>query len=289
MAYNTKIEWAEASWSPIIGCSKVSPGCTNCYAERMANRIVGMEYKQIYSGIPTTKIPTKYNYVMGSGKWNGKTFFVESALEKPTKWKKPRTIFVCSMGDLFHESVPFEWIDKVVDVMVECRRHTFLLLTKRPEVLKAYSEYNMSEAIPNIWLGVTCENQEQADKRIPILLQIPAAKRFVSIEPMLSEVNLRELRPPYSNLVYDSILGRKYNNYQQSDWYADTYGKLDWVLVGSESGPCKRPMDIEWVRHLRNQCVEFEIPFFFKQMYDGNKKITMPELDGRIWNQMPIS
>ena len=295
----TKIEWAEETWNPIIGCSKVSLGCDNCYAEKMATRLAAIAIKHVRPGL-------EYPKVIFGRKWNGQTHLVESALEKPFKWKKPRTIFVCSMGDLFHESVPFEWIDKVIDVITECPQHTFLLLTKRPEVLKQYSEYNMDEAIPNIWLGVTAENQEQADKRIPILLNIPAAKRFVSIEPMLGPIDLQK------RIIVTGAGMKIYNSFS---WIE----KLDWIICGGESGSGARPIHPAWVRSLQGQCKEADIPFMFKQwgewhpnhhsisrpdlnyeqkdllFKDGmamcrvGKKKAGRELDGKIWNQKPES
>lgn len=293
----TKIEWAEETWNPIVGCNPISPGCKNCYAERMAYRLshalgkIGTDVSDAWVG---------YSTVIGDNKkWNGKTDFVHSALDKPLHWKKPRTIFICSMGDLFHESVLFEWIDDVFGVMTTNPQHTYLILTKRPERMYDYIEYmnqNIADAgfegydPPSfIWLGVTAENQEQADKRIPILLSIPAAKRFVSIEPMLGPVDLRELRLPKSNFVYDSILGRKHSNYYQSDWYSESSNKLDWIITGSESGPGRRPMNQDWVRSLRDQCITADVPFLLKQMPINGKLVKMPELDGKVWNQKPKS
>ena len=190
----------------------------------------------------TEVVQGKSDYTKFYGKWNGTTHFVESALEKPLHWKKPRTIFICSMGDLFHESVPFEWINKVFSITQKCPQHTFLVLTKRPERMRHYFEYvGIKYPYLNVWLGVTAENQEAADKRIPILLQIPAAKRFVSIEPMLGPVDL----------------------YKQNNMVLGFH--LDWVICGGESGPRARPMHPTWIRDTRDQCNRVGIPFFFKQ------------------------
>ncbi len=232
----------------------------------------------------------KYSMVVFEGKWSGNTFMDETALEKPFTWKKPRRIFVCSMGDLFHESVPFDWIDKVIDVIQKNPQHTFQILTKRPEILKEYSDYNMAEAIPNIWLGVTAENQEQADKRIPILMQTLATKRFVSIEPMLGPIDIGSgdaLRWSNKPLIQH----------------------LDQVIVGGETGPGARPMHPDWVHEIRDQCVESNTPFFFKswgewaafQIATGkdhvlrspvefikmSKKKTGHLIEGKKWRQMP--
>ncbi len=274
----SKILWTDQTWNPIIGCSKVSPGCANCYAERMALRQAHMEYarleKHLNQDLDAKDGIMKYVGVVDISKkaWNGKTVFVESALTKPLHWRKPRMIFVCSMSDLFHESVPFEWIDKVFAIMALCPQHTFQILTKRPERMFEYlddvkTRINIPAAasagagvrvdlnrfwtaagwpIKNIWLGCTAENQAMADKRIPVLLQCPAAKRFVSVEPMLGKVDL----------AYTCFNG------------ADSFGTmpgLDWVICGGESGPGARPMHPDWVRSLRDQCKEAGVPFMFKQ------------------------
>ena len=297
----TKIEWAEETWNPIIGCSKVSPGCNNCYAERMAVRLAHMEIwrkpdvnSEYY--YPNVIVPQK-----GSG-WNGNTRFVEPALHKPLKWKKPKTIFICSMGDLFHESVQFEWISKVFSITQKCKHHTFLVLTKRPErMLEYFIHMGIKYPYLNVWLGVTAENKEQADKRIPILLQIPAAKRFVSIEPMLSKIDISE----YLKVINES----GFNDYGGPFSGRD---KLDWVICGGESGPGARPVHPDWVRSIRDQCRAVDTPFMFKQwgewhetdldpnppkqrhLWPGGKlmarygkKAAGRELDGQIWNQTP--
>lgn len=235
---STKIEWTNETWNPIIGCSKISPGCDNCYAEKMANRLAS-----------NPKIKESYCNVIEGGKWNGKTHLVQSAIEKPLRMKKPRMIFVCSMGDLFHESVPFEWIDMILDVIYRCKQHTFQILTKRPDRMLAYWKqcYNESglsfqDTTPkedtNIWWGVTAENQEQYEKRVPILLEIPAKIRFISVEPMLSPIFLTQV---------------------------DTKNSLDWVICGGESGHSARPLPPHWADLLRVDCEHKKIPFFFKQ------------------------
>ena len=289
----TKIEWVDTSWNPIVGCSKISTGCDNCFAAKMAGRLANMGQKPymevVRLGQPVRNPFHKSHKGKFIGVWNGTTFLVESALDKPYHWKKPWTIFVCSMSDLFHETVPFEWIDKVIDVIVECPQHTFKILTKRPEILKQYSDYNMAEAIPNIWLGVTAENQEQADKRIPILLQIPAAKRFVSIEPMLGPINLTDIDAEmagHEEYIHINSLTGQHTDMGRP---CNPVNKLDWVICGSESGHNRRPMNESWVRDLKNQCIITKTPFFLKQMHceaDG-KKIKMPLFDGYVWNQRP--
>ena len=206
----TKISWAEFSWSPIIGCSKISAGCANCYAERMANRQVHMEDAR--GG------PYKYGTIIANGKWTGSVNFFQPALTKPLHWRKPRKIFVCSMSDLFHESVPFEWIDRVFTVMALCPQHQFMCLTKRAGRMREYmadiktpiriagaasqgsgATINLNRfwgaagwPISNVHLGVTVENQDNVG-RIADMIQTPAAKRFVSFEPLLGRIELRQL------------------------------------------------------------------------------------------------
>ena len=264
MGDKSKIEWTEATINPIVGCSKVSPGCLNCYAERMANRLAAMNvagYQEVIDG-----------YWDGHAHvckgWNDKTVFVKSALEKPLHWKKPRKIFVCSMGDLFHESASFEWIDKVMEIITWCPEHEFQVLTKRPKRMKEYidalhrglSEFHGGKSFQwpfkNLMLGVTCENQVTAEMRIPLLSATPAAKKFISVEPMLEELDLS---------VYLEY--------------------IDWVVCGCESGPNRRKTKIEWIRGLRDQCVNADVPFFLKQMDVDGKVVKMPALDGKVWEQ----
>lgn len=256
-----KISWLNMpgykpeTWNPIVGCSKVSPGCDNCYAERMAFRIANMQLKNHgKNGYHYTEVSK-----LTSIGWTGETRFINEALRKPLAWREPRMIFVCSMSDLFHESVPFKWIDEVfIKVAVTHPKHLYIILTKRPERMVEYFKRPESKIITsfkgkplqNIWLGVTAENQEQANKRIPILLQIPAAKRFVSIEPMLGPVNIAEA-------CKTSVIAKNF-----------AYGgvqELHWVICGGESGPKARPMHPDWVRSVRDQCTSANVPFFFKQ------------------------
>lgn len=248
------------TWNPIVGCSKVSPGCDNCYAEKFAFRIVNMLEK--------SKSETYHVYKNAATKsgWTGRTALNTDHIDKPLQWKSPRMVFVCSMGDLFHENVPFTWIDQVFEVIVDCTEHIFIILTKRPERMKEYMDYRIANGkyynYSWVWLGVTAENQEQADKRIPILLKIPAAKRFVSIEPMLGPVKLTAIRQfdgkgihIASYQVLEPITTAKDSNRPA----------LDWVICGGESGPKARPMHPEWVRSVRDQCEAAGTPFFFKQ------------------------
>ena len=250
---NTKIEWATQVWNPVTGCSKISEGCANCYAEPFAKRL---------QNHPNFDI--KYKYRDGF-----KPTTHPEVLNQPYEWKKPQRVFVCQMGDLFHDDVPNDFLIRVWSVMVNNPIHTFLLLTKRPEnALKFYNLYTESWRSNNIWIGVTAENQREADKRIPILLQIPAAIRFVSVEPMLSEIDIK----PYINA-------------------------LDWVICGGETGRKARPLHPSWVRSLRDRCYVAQVPFFFKQWGEFDyskgfaervgKRQSGSMLDGKEWKQFP--
>lgn len=285
MAYKSKIEWCDATWNPIVGCSRVSAGCENCYAEKVAYR-----FKHI----------TKFENVVceDKPKWNNSVFFDDKALEMPLRWKKPRRIFVCSMGDLFHKNVPDIWIDKVFAIMALCPQHTFMVLTKRPERMREYINSNdhngcgldyqlgtelrplMEIAIkkgvrfppfalplPNLWLGVSVENQETANERIPILLDTPAAVRFISAEPLLGPIDLKRISQDFDDgtgFFVDNCLNGKRFNQEYGD-YDNEASKLDWVIVGGESGKNARAMLPDWVRKLRDDCEIADVPFFFKQ------------------------
>lgn len=242
MAY-TKIEWANKSWNPVSGCSKTSTGCLYCYAERMAKRLAGRYGYPKDNPFSVTLHPDR--------------------LEEPLHWKKPAAIFVCSMGDLFHDDVPSEYIAQVWDTMFDAPQHAFMVLTKRPERLLEFAGWMNSHArridYDNVWLGVTAENQETADTRIPILLQIPAAKRFVSCEPLLGSIDLTA----------------GYGAFRIGEQGVAREG-VDWVIAGGETGPGARPMDLEWARSLRDQCAATDVPFFFKKA--GQGKETPPDL-----------
>jgi len=251
----TKIEWAEESWNPITGCTPISEGCEHCYARRIAQRLRGR------CGYPKDD-PFRVT-------------FHPDRLDQPLHWKKPRMIFVCSMGDLFHPDVSEydilaiwqrmgEFHDREGTILPVEKRpgHTYMVLTKRPErALKFLScRYPHGYERKNVWLGVSVENQKRADVRIPILLQIPAAKRFVSIEPMLGSIKLQ---------------------------HYGTGTSIDWVICGGESGPGARPMHPDWPRSIRDQCQAAGIPFFFKQWGGVNKKTAGRLLDGWEWNEYP--
>jgi len=295
----TKIEWTEYSWDPVSGCTPISEGCQNCNARRMAKRLRGR------CGYPQDD-PFKVT-------------MHEDRLGEPLRWKKPRRVFVCSMSDLFHEDVPNEFIDYVFAVMGRSQQHTFILLTKRPERMREYLQAGRYQQIlniayrlkfrpeglgkgidnpkdmrwwPNVWLGVTAENQQRADERIPILLQIPAAVRFVSVEPMLGQVDLASTGalgctcPPLEG--DDGQIEERCSG--QCVFYknaVDKMKRINWVICGGESGPGARPMHPDWARSLRDQCQDAGVPFFLKQMEVDGKIVKMPGLDGRTWDEMP--
>lgn len=245
MGDKSKIEWLDggASWNPITGCTPISEGCANCYAKTMAE--------------------TRLRGMFGYDKEDPfKVTFHEDKLDQPLKWKKPRKIFVCSMGDLFHEDVPTGLIIDIFGVITGSDQHSFLILTKRPERMKGFMEYiNRFRTTPlkNVWLGVTAENQRTADERIPILLDTPAAKRFVSVEPMLEQIDL-------------NLFGNRRCGYVDKVQHIPglvpslvPVSFIDWVICGAETGQNARPMDLKWARDLRNQCSEANVPFFFKK------------------------
>ncbi len=234
MSAITTIEWTEATWNPITGCTKVSPGCKNCYAERMAKRLRAMGQQRYRNGFKVTLQP--------------------QALSEPYHWKHPRLVFVNSMSDLFHEKIPSHYIKKVFKVMNDCPQHQFQILTKRSNRLKELS-FNLTWT-KNIWIGVSVENQNYTF-RIDALRTVPAAIRFLSIEPLIA---------PISELDLTGI---------------------DWVIVGGESGPGARPMHEEWVKLIRNECLKQGVAFFFKQWGGVRKKQTGRILEGREWNELP--
>jgi protein gp37 len=274
----TKIEWTQETWNPIIGCTKISEGCKNCYAEKFAYRL-SHNPKTMNNYVHVVDLVTK--------KWSNKTQLIKSALTKPLKWKKSKMIFICSIGDLFHESVPFEWIDKVISLIGITPIHTFQILTKRPERMLEYFKHFGNEIkkagfdsipsqsenpldyygpLPNLWLGVTCENQEMADKRIPILLQIPAKVRFVSCEPLLEEILLKQQWKNYLE-GWDTEIGCRsdINGYPEPCPEQIQTNKIDWVITGPETGFRKRPCKKEWIESLYEQCKSANVPFFDKK------------------------
>lgn len=262
----TSIEWADVTWNPITGCTPVSEGCQNCYAKRMAQRLRGR------CGYPEDE-PFRVTVH-------------ENRLKEPLKWRKPRMVFVCSMGDLFHEDIDPEDIQDALWYMEQASQHTFLILTKRPDNARTYLRvfYSQRTMPENIWFGVTAENQQRADERIPILCEIPAAVRFVSVEPMLGPVRiktLRELHEGAAGMNLDPAFF-SFNNINPNGL------DVDWIICGGETGPGARPMHPDWVRSLRDQCQDAEVPFFFKQMGGPRRRPNDGLLDGREWREMPV-
>ncbi|MEJ8571289.1 phage Gp37/Gp68 family protein [Microbaculum marinum] len=328
MAEVSSIEWTDATWNPVTGCSVVSPGCKKCYAMTLA----GTRLREHPSRAGLTR-PSKAGPV-----WTGEVRLNEEWLTQPLRWRRPRMIFVCAHGDLFHEAVPDEWIDRIFAVMTMTPQHTYQVLTKRSARMRSYftfddgfgrwghiehrakqmfdipagktlANYGGSN-LPNVWLGVSVEDQQRAGERIPDLLATPATVRFVSAEPLLGPVDLtRYLSPIGAAGRCISIDG---------DWWhkpgecGACRPSVDWVIVGGESGRGARPMHPDWARSLRDQCVAAQVPFFFKQwgewctakgqpghlpishvFADGYQMIRLGKkaagalLDGRDWREMP--
>ena len=236
MASNSAIEWTESTWNPVTGCNKISPGCKNCYAERMSKRLKAMGQSNYRNGFKLTLQP--------------------HMLELPLRWKKPQTIFVNSMSDLFHKDVPLEYVQGVFDVMKRAHWHRFQVLTKRADRLEQLSP--LLEWTPNIWMGVSVESQKYIS-RIDHLRRTGAKTKFLSLEPLIGPLKDLDLKG------------------------------IDWAIVGGESGFGARPMPIHWVTSIREQCVDAGVAFFFKQWGGVQKKKHGRVLEGRTWDEMPGS
>jgi len=234
MATKSSIEWTESTWNPVTGCNKISPGCKFCYAERMSKRLKAMGSANYENGFRLT--------------------LHEHVLELPLKWKKPQTIFVNSMSDLFHKNVPLEFILKVFEVMNKTPWHIFQVLTKRSGRLKELSA--KLKWGNNIWMGVSVENHDHI-YRIDDLRNTGASVKFLSLEPLIGPIRRLKLK------------------------------NIDWVIVGGESGPGARPIETEWVLDIKDQCKEAKVPFFFKQWGGSNKKKAGRLLEGRTWDELP--
>jgi protein gp37 len=249
MAGRSDIEWTEATWNPVAGCAMVSPGCTNCYAQRMAARLEAMGMEK-YAG--TTR---------KSGRravWTGHVNFDESSLEAPLKWRTPLRIFVNSMSDLFQDSVPERFISRVWQVMEKAHWHSFQILTKRAERMHEVLRGSSYPILRNVWLGTSVESQDYA-WRIQLLRETPAHIRFVSFEPLIGPV-----------------------------FEVDLSG-VHWAIVGGESGPGARPMEPWWVEELRDTCREQGAAFFFKQWGGARKDRTGRTFEGRTWDEYPAA
>lgn len=335
----SSIEWTDSTWNPVRGCSRVSDGCRQCYAEKQALRFSGKG--QPFEGLVTLKTKEtvlRRDFANGNvelkkvtkslgARWTGVVKLIENQLSVPLRWKKGRRIFVNSMSDLFHESLTFEEIDRVFAVMAACPQHQFQILTKRPKRMAEYlndpstddrvamagerlaAEQGWCHAhedeywpLPNVWLGVSVENQKEAERRIPYLLDVPAAVRFLSCEPLLGPIDFGmdpdATTNPRGLLACISCRG---HGFHTRSTFPDVSGNeqlsncpecrdgivLHWVIAGAESGPGARPMNEDWVRSLRDQCTAAGIPFFYKQKLDGKNKIPLPLLDGKQWAQFP--
>lgn len=263
MSDKTHIEWTDATWNPVTGCTKVSAGCKHCYAERDWARLTANPATRYY-GRAFTDVQCH-----------------QDVLELPLRWRRPRRIFVNSMSDLFHDAVPDEFIDEVFAVMARTPQHVFQVLTKRPERMRDYlskaegmvrdlvkyepAAQAMQWPLPNVWIGVSVEDQAAADERIPLLLQTPAAVRWISAEPLLGPMLLD---------------GSGYHVEALAGWWRH----LDWVVVGGESGPQARPAHPAWVRTLRDQCDAAGVPFLFKQWGELLPITSATNADGlRFW------
>ncbi len=274
MSDNTAIEWTEATWNPVRGCTKVSEGCRNCYAMGVAYRFSG-------PGQPYEGLAHKVN---GKAEWTNKVVVVPELLHAPLRWRKPRRIFVNSMSDLFHPDVPDNAIEAVWRIMGSCPHHTFQILTKRPErmarLLRSWQgrhEYHLRRPLPNVWLGVSVENQQAADERIPWLLRTPAAVRWLSCEPLLGEVSLAHYIIDDWTRIGDDV------HYHHD---GDVTRALHWVVVGGESGPHARPMHPQWAQSLRDQCQAAGVPFFFKQWGEWIPATERAHRDCEIWSDL---
>jgi protein gp37 len=243
---DTSIEWTDMTWNPVAGCTVLSPGCTNCYAMRMAARLDAMGVAK-YRGL-TRKTG-------GRAKWIGKARPDRASLEAPLRWKKPRKVFVNSMSDLFHEQVPEAFVGEVWEVMGKAFRHTFQILTKRPDRMARIA--GRLPKLGNVWLGTSVESADYLE-RLDHLRRVPAYVRFVSFEPLLG-----------------SVAGADLSN-------------IDWAIVGGESGPHARPIAREWIDEIQASCRVYGTAFFFKQWGGSNKKATGRIIDGKTWDEFPI-
>lgn len=308
MSDNSMIEWTDASWPVTVGCDHISAGCDNCYAARLASG--RLAHQPVYAGLAE------------HGKFNGTVRCLPERLDWPSKWRKPRRIFVCSMSDLFHQAVPDEFIAKVFAAMASSPRHTFQVLTKRHDRMRSLvgsDDFRKSVQrripsgedwpLPNVWLGVSAEDQHWAEIRVHALLRTPAAVRWVSAEPLLGPIDLRNLRARNGALI-DALCGDVKS--PGGEIYAACPGSVSWVVAGGESGAGARPMHPDWARALRDQCQSARVPYLFKQwgshrwvghsaydeatqcwVDDGiepqrvSKKLAGRVLDGRTWDEFP--
>lgn len=289
MAEHSTIEWTDATWNPITGCTLVSEGCRHCYAATLAATRL--------KNLPSRKGLARIN-AAGEAKFTGEVRLNAEWIDQPLRWRRPRRIFVCAHGDLFHENVPDEWIDKVFAVMALASQHTFQVLTKRPARARAreyldalqhpHREREIKDAgrkagalvgdmpalglritalpLPNVWLGTSIEDQATADERVPELIFTPAAVRFLSCEPLLGSLRVDRLGPDRPvGWITDALRGLRWPDLDEGGSITSHTGSIDWVICGGESGPHARPMHPAWARSLRDQCQAAGVAFHFKQ------------------------
>lgn len=321
MSDKSPIEWTDATWNPVSGCDRVSPGCANCYAVPLAHRF---QSKEKFSGLTVVQPNGKLN-------WTGLVKCHEEELLKPLSWKKPRKIFVNSMADTFHKDVPFEFLDEMFAMMAICHQHTFQVLTKRPERAVEYFAnlgsrlYDIQAAgegiaslqgwchageddwelpLKNVWIGTSVENQQTADERISRLLQVPSVVRFLSCEPLLGPLNLSAWLQEDCPDCEGYGGGRSPNWHDDGAWICsrcegsgqipNECSGIEWVITGGESGPGARPMHPDWPRSLRRQCKDAGVPFHFKQHGEwanyrdvgGNGWHSTHKVDGKQYGQI---
>lgn len=289
MSSSSAIEWTDATWNPVTGCSRVSPGCAHCYALELAPKLRRFAQGRVARAIAEGREPPRAKWldVVDGGRGSGPAFGVtlhEDELGLPLRWRRPRRVFVNSMSDLFHEDVPVEFIGRVLNIMGTASQHTFQVLTKRPErmreIVSGYYATLSLDPFPNVWLGVSIENRRFVG-RADVLRETPAAVRFISAEPLLGP-----LFEPFEGWEDD---------YDRPGLH--TAG-IDWIIVGGESGPCARPLDPQWVRDIRDATRRWaddevtQLPgrhcaFFFKQWGGRTPKAGGRELDGRTWDEFP--
>lgn len=299
------IVWTDKTWNPIRGCTRVSAGCTHCYAERMGHRFdqAGQPYEDLVDHL--------------TGRWTGKVRFVSEHLNDPLHWREPQKVFVNSMSDLFHDLLDFQDIAAIFGIMAATPHHTFQILTKRPGHMLEFFHWlekrsdpverlsdalerhnlkldpfdNFQWPLPNIWLGVSIEDQASADQRIPLLLQTPAAVRWVSCEPLLEFVEIEVwLHPIIADrcLPGDQIRAPRWGSFTTERYCGIPRPALNWVVVGGELGPHSRVMDLDWARSLRDQCAAAHVAFLFKQRGGPRRTNGYRLLDGVLHDAYPV-
>jgi len=262
----SKIEWTDETINPVVGCTKIGAGCKNCYAERMAKRLKGMADKRLEHHMHCSNMPNgidKYLSVVDKNGWTGNIGIDMDELKKPYKWKKPRRIFVSSMGDLFHENVQYRWINNLMYTIDATPRHTYILLTKRPQFMH---NYFMGHVLPkNVWLGISASTQKELETGLYYLAMFKNCRvRFISLEPLLESISI--FNACRTTACRIDFVSRGLNAGEiVSDLIYGGKNTINWVIVGGETGPGARPIHYEWVSQIQKYCSAYDIPFFFKQ------------------------